>query len=112
NRQDCDGRHVLGNFVSRHSVSSISLARHVLCASVQPGRVAVREDAEETAPDPWSAFTSSILTTLVAPVIGTMTSAPYVDKIIKGANPSQFLPVEQLTRLQMVLIGNRLDHSA
>ena len=33
---------------------------------VQPGRVAVREEAEETAPDPWSAFTSSISTTLVA----------------------------------------------
>src|SRR6516164_10938126 len=27
---------------------------------VQPGRVAVRQEAEETAPDPWSAFTSSI----------------------------------------------------
>ena len=45
---------------------------------VQPGRVAVREEAEETAPDPWSAFTSSISTTLVAPVIGTMTAAPTV----------------------------------
>ena len=33
---------------------------------VQPGRVAVRQEAEETAPDPWSAFTSSISTTLVA----------------------------------------------
>ena len=36
------------------------------------GSLCARE-AEETAPDPWSAFTSSISTTLVAPVIGTMT---------------------------------------
>ena len=49
-----------------------------------------------------SAFTSSISTTLVAPVIGTMTAAPYVDKIIKGANPAN-LPVEQPTKLQVVL---------
>jgi hypothetical protein len=31
-----------GQFRIPHSVSSISLVRHVLCASVQPGRVAVR----------------------------------------------------------------------
>src|SRR6266487_1881871 len=30
NRQDCEGRHVWGNFRILHSVSSISLARHVL----------------------------------------------------------------------------------
>jgi hypothetical protein len=64
-----------GNFAYPHS---ISLARHVLCASVQPGRVAVREEAEETAPDPWSAFTSSISITLVAPVIGTRTPGDFI----------------------------------
>jgi hypothetical protein len=64
----------LGQFRIPHSVSSISLARHVLCAS----RVAVREEAEETAPDPWSAFTSSITTTLVAPVVGTRTPGDFI----------------------------------
>jgi hypothetical protein len=64
----------LGQFRIPHSVSSISLTRHVLCAS----RVAVREEAEETAPDPWSAFTSSITTTLVAPVIGTRTPGDFI----------------------------------
>ena len=38
----------------------------------------------------------------VAPVIGTMTAAPYVDKIIKVANPAN-LPVEQPTKFQVVL---------
>src|SRR5262245_19490541 len=35
-------------------------------------------------------------------VIGTMTAAPYVDKIIKVANPAN-LPVEQPTKFQVVL---------
>jgi hypothetical protein len=35
------------------------------------GSLCVRE-AEEMAPDPWSAFTSSISTTLVAPVIAPL----------------------------------------
>ena len=38
----------------------------------------------------------------VAPVIGTMTAAPYVDKIIKGANPAN-LPVEQPTKFPVQL---------
>jgi hypothetical protein len=41
------------------------------------GSLCVRE-AEETAPDPWSAFTSSISTTLVALVIGTMTLGDFI----------------------------------
>jgi hypothetical protein len=45
-------------------------------SSAGTGRL--REEAEETAPDPWSAFTSSISTTLVAPVIGTMRSGDFI----------------------------------
>jgi hypothetical protein len=43
---------------------------------IQPS-LGVRE-AKETAPDPWWAFTSSISTTLVAPVIGTMTPGDFI----------------------------------
>jgi hypothetical protein len=48
----------------------------VLRAIIQP-LLGVRE-AEETAPDPWWAFTSSISTKLVAPVIGSMTPDDFI----------------------------------
>jgi hypothetical protein len=66
----------LRQFRIPHSVSSISLTRHVLRAIIQP-LLGVRE-AEETAPDPWWAFTSSISTKLVAPVIGSMTPDDFI----------------------------------
>jgi len=63
----------------------------------------VREEAEETAPDPWSAFTSSISTTLVAPVIGTITGCALCRQNHQRCEPGQFLPVEQPTKFQVVL---------
>jgi hypothetical protein len=63
-----------GNFASRTLL--VPFHWRGMCYAHQfsrEGSLCVRE-AEETAPDPWSAFTSSISTTLVAPVIGTMTT--------------------------------------
>src|SRR5215472_1419278 len=53
------------------------------------GKGAVREEAEETATDPWSAFTSSISTTLVAPVIGTMTRCALCRQNHQRCEPGQ-----------------------
>src|SRR5262249_10120809 len=60
-RQECDGRHVSGQF--RIPVSSISLARYVLLliSSAAKGRCGCENS-----------------TTLVAPVIGTMTPGDFI----------------------------------
>jgi hypothetical protein len=67
-----------GNFASRALL--VPFHWRGMCYAHQfsrEGSPCVRE-AEETAPDPWLAFTSSISTTLIAPVIGTITPGDFI----------------------------------
>jgi len=67
-----------GNFASR--TLPVPFHWRGMCYAHQfsrEGSLCGRE-AEETAPDPRSAFTSSISTTLVAPVIGTTTPGDFI----------------------------------
>src|SRR5262249_15789978 len=90
NRQECDGRHVFGA-ISHPALCLVPFHWRGMCYAHQfsrEGSLCGRE-AEETAPDPWSAFTSSISTTLVAPVIRTSTPGDFISFCCDRPDSSQ-----------------------